>query len=61
MPDIDQLFAIAENLTVTDLDDEAWRVIIEGLVDRIEIKERNIKVVWKEIFLLCRKLLVQTV
>ena len=38
MPNLDQLFAFAENLTVADLDNEAWRQIIQGLVYRVVIE-----------------------
>jgi hypothetical protein len=53
--DLDQLFAIADAITVETLDDQAWRDIIEGMVDRIIIEGTGdgrkspptIKVVWK--------------
>ena len=55
--DLDQLFAIAESIQVDDLDDEAWREIVEAMVDRIVIeggvdgdgrKDRAVvRVVWK--------------
>jgi hypothetical protein len=37
-PDLKQLFAISESITVDTLDDQAWRDIIEGMVDRIVIE-----------------------
>jgi site-specific DNA recombinase len=53
--DLDQLFAIADAITVETLDDQAWRDIIEGMVDRVIIEGTGdgrkspptIKVVWK--------------
>lgn len=38
LPELDQIFAIADKITLDDLDDEAWREIIEGLVDRVVIE-----------------------
>lgn len=37
-PDIDNLIAIAETIAVGDLDDQAWREIVENMVDRIVIE-----------------------
>lgn len=55
MPDLDQLFAIAESIAIETLDDLAWREIIEGMVDRVTVEgdgdgRKNppvIRVVWK--------------
>ncbi|HZA21039.1 MAG TPA: recombinase zinc beta ribbon domain-containing protein, partial [Dehalococcoidia bacterium] len=55
LPVTDQLFAIAESITVDTLDDQVWRDIIEGIVDRIVIdgagdgrkSPPTIKVEWK--------------
>ena len=60
-PDIDQVFAIAESITLDALDDQAWRDIIEAMVDRIVIDRRlgdtdgriapaSITVLWKPEF-----------
>ena len=38
LPDLDQLFAIAERLTVADLDDEAWRDIVGAMINRVVIE-----------------------
>ena len=46
-PDLKQLFAIADAITVDSLDDQAWRELIEGMVSRIVIDGRDIKVEWK--------------
>jgi site-specific DNA recombinase len=54
-PDLKQLFAIADAITVETLDDEAWRDIVEEMIDRIIIAGTGdgrkspsiIKVVWK--------------
>jgi site-specific DNA recombinase len=56
--DLDQLFAVADAITVDTLDDQAWRDIIEGIVDRIIIEGTGdgrkspptIKVLWKEAY-----------
>lgn len=56
--DLDQLFAIAESITLETLDGQAWREIIEAMVDRIVIEgpaakaggrhsPATIKVAWK--------------
>jgi site-specific DNA recombinase len=58
LPDIDQFFAIADALDGEPPDDQEWRDIVEGMVDRVVIEgERSgsqgraeqgtIKVVWK--------------
>ena len=58
-PDLTHLFAVADSITVDSLDDEAWREIIEGVVDRIVIEgaggdgrtfPSNIRVEWKAEF-----------
>jgi site-specific DNA recombinase len=50
LPDVDQLFALADALEGEPPDDQEWREIIEGMVDRIIIEGRNIRVVWKDAF-----------
>ena len=59
LPDIEQLFSIAETIALEDLDDQAWREVIEGMVDRIVIEgtkgdgrksPATIKVLWKAEF-----------
>jgi hypothetical protein len=56
MPDLDELFAIADTITVENLDDEAWRDIIEGMVEKVVIEGTGkqslaaIKVHWKPAF-----------
>ena len=58
LPDIDRVFSIAESITMEDLDDQAWRDIIEAMVDRISIEgsatktdgrrsPATIRVLWK--------------
>jgi DNA invertase Pin-like site-specific DNA recombinase len=47
LPDMDQLFALANALEGEPPDDLEWRDIIEGTVDRIVIEGRNVKVEWK--------------
>jgi len=58
LPDIDRVFSIAESITMEDLDDQAWREIIEAMVDRISIEgsatktdgrrsPATIRVLWK--------------
>jgi site-specific DNA recombinase len=54
--DVSGVLSIAEGLTVADLDNTAWRDIIEGLVDKIEIvgekrkKRATVRVHWREGF-----------
>jgi site-specific DNA recombinase len=50
LPDMEQFFAMADALEGQPPDDQEWREIIEGMVDRIVIEGRDIKVVWKEAF-----------
>lgn len=53
--DLDQLFAIADAISVADLDDQSWREIVEGMVDRVIIdgvgggreNPAKVSVVWK--------------
>jgi hypothetical protein len=53
--DLDQLFAIADTLSVETLDDQAWREIVENMVDRVVIEGEGdgrkdpakITVIWK--------------
>ncbi len=56
LPDIDRVLSIAESITMEDLDDQAWRDIIEAMVDRIVIEgaagdgrkaPATIRVLWK--------------
>jgi DNA invertase Pin-like site-specific DNA recombinase len=47
LPDLDQVFAIADSITVDDLDQEAWRDIIEGLINRVVIIGREVTIEWK--------------
>jgi site-specific DNA recombinase len=49
-PDMDELFAIADSLNGEPPDDEEWREIIVEMVERVEIKERNTEVVWREAY-----------
>jgi site-specific DNA recombinase len=56
--DLNQLFDIADAITADTLDDQAWRDIIEGMVERVIVegtgdgrKSRSIiKVIWKEAY-----------
>ena len=36
-PNIDGLIAIAETIAVEDLDDQAWREIVEDMVEKIVV------------------------
>jgi site-specific DNA recombinase len=56
LPNVEQVLAIADTITLDSLDDLAWRDIIEGMVDRIVIERAEgdgkktptvIRVVWK--------------
>ena len=58
-PDLTHLFTIADSITVDTLDDQAWREIIEGIVDRVVIEgasgdgrksPASIRVEWKAEF-----------
>lgn len=35
LPDMEQLFAIAESININNLDTQAWRQLVAGMVDRI--------------------------
>lgn len=37
LPDVDQLFSIAENISIADLDQQSWREIILAMVEKIVI------------------------
>jgi len=49
-PDMEAFFAMADILEGQPPDDQEWREIIEGMVERIVIEERDIRVVWKDAF-----------
>jgi hypothetical protein len=49
-PDLDSLFAMADALEGEPLDDQEWRTVIEGTVERITISGREIRVEWKDTF-----------
>jgi site-specific DNA recombinase len=49
-PDLDQLFALADSLAGEPLDDQEWRAVIEGTVEKITISGRDIVVEWKPSF-----------
>ena len=51
-PDIEQLFGIAENITLGDLDTVSWREIVLSMVERIEIngKPASVSATWKAEF-----------
>ena len=55
-PNIDGLIAIAETIAVEDLDDQAWREIVEDMVEKIVVSSgegddpkapAKVRVVWK--------------
>jgi hypothetical protein len=50
----DGLFSILDDIEWDDLDDEGWREILEPLVDRVIITEREVAIDWLPI---CRPLL----
>jgi site-specific DNA recombinase len=50
LPDLDGLFALADALADQPPDDEEWRQIIVGTVERIVISGRDIVVEWKPSF-----------
>ena len=54
-PDLDPVFSILDNTTWEDLDSDAWRDIMELLVDRVLLTEREVGIQWKPI---CRPLLL---
>ena len=45
--EVTQLFELAANIGVEDMDNAAWRSIIEGMVEGIVIHGRDIEVSWK--------------
>jgi site-specific DNA recombinase len=47
LPDVEQVLAIADTITLDTLDDQAWRDIVESMVGRIVIEGHDIKVMWK--------------
>jgi hypothetical protein len=49
-PDLDSLFALADALEGEPPDNQEWREIIEGMVDRVIIQGHDIRVVWKDAF-----------
>jgi site-specific DNA recombinase len=50
LPDLDAFFAMADALAGEPPNDEEWRDIIVGAVDRIVIEGHDIRVVWKDAF-----------
>jgi hypothetical protein len=58
LPDMEQFFALADALEGDPPDDQEWREIIEGLVDKVVIEgsgdgrksQATIKVIWKPEF-----------
>jgi site-specific DNA recombinase len=53
LPDIDQLFAIADAIAsdvVTNWDQQSWREMVEGVLEKIIINDHDIKVDWKPEF-----------
>jgi len=50
-PDFDRLCALAESITIADLDDTSWRLLIEGMTQQITIRGRDIEVEWKPEYL----------
>ena len=50
LPDIEQFFAMADALEGQPPDNEEWREIVGGMVDRIIISGHDIRVEWKEAF-----------
>jgi hypothetical protein len=47
---VQQLFELADALAGEPPDDQEWREIFEGVVDRIVIDGHDIKVIWKPDF-----------
>ena len=50
LPDVERLFSLADALEGEPPDDTEWRQIIMGVVERIEMHERDIRVHWKPEF-----------
>ena len=50
LPSVQQLFELADALAGEPPDDQEWREIFEGVVDRIVIDGHDIKVIWKPDF-----------
>jgi site-specific DNA recombinase len=50
LPDVQQLFELGDALAGEPPDDQEWRKIAEGVVDRIVIDGHDIKVIWKPDF-----------
>jgi site-specific DNA recombinase len=50
LPDLDQLFTLADALGDEPLDDGEWRHVLEGVVEKVVINDRNIEVIWKKTF-----------
>jgi DNA invertase Pin-like site-specific DNA recombinase len=51
-PELDHLFAMADTITVDDMDDLAWREIIEAVVEKIVVRGRDIEVIWRPAYAL---------
>jgi site-specific DNA recombinase len=50
VPDMEAFFAIADALEGEPPDDQEWRDIIEGMVEKVIIEGHDIRVVWKDAF-----------
>jgi hypothetical protein len=48
-PDLDPVFFILDTTIWEDLDSDAWRDILEVLVDRVVLTEREVGIQWKPI------------
>jgi hypothetical protein len=53
-PEYDGLFSFLDGITWDDLDEEGWREMLESLVDRVVITERQVAIEWLPI---CQPLL----
>jgi site-specific DNA recombinase len=60
LPNVEQFFALADAVDIVEgaitiageaVSDQWWRDVIEGLVEKVVIEVRNIRVVWKDAFM----------
>ncbi len=49
LPDLDPLFTIVDTITWENLDDEAWRELLETLVTKVILKDDEVTVDWRPI------------
>ena len=49
MPDLERLFTILDAITWENLDDEAWRELLEMLINKVTLKDDEATVDWRPI------------